>query len=227
MVGRQRLALVDIEGCVQLLLSQRGEKIAFHHDGAARGIDQDRAGLHQRQLFRAHQPARALAEHEVDGHDVRSLEKMFFTYFLDSRLRRFLLRQVLAPGHAVHAEGLADRRDARADVAQPEQAEGFSCQREAGREAFVPSARSHVALAFGESPCRRDDQAPRQLDGGEPATGGARIAHRDAALLEGLRVEARRARAGEADELEIRKLLDQRAPEGGALAHQADRVERF
>src|SRR6185503_13543589 len=89
----------------------------------------------------------------------------------------------------------------------------------------MPSPRSHVALALRQPARRGDDQAPGQLHGGEPSTGGACIAHRNSALLQRRGIEARRARAGEAHELEIGQLVDQRAAERRALAHQADDVE--
>src|SRR6185503_12900048 len=139
---------------------------------------------------------------------------------------RLLPREVLAPRDAFHAEGFADRRDARADVAQAEKTQALSGEREARSEPFVPSAGAHVALALRQAARTRDDQAPRQLDGRGAAAGRAGVAHRDAALLQRLAVEAGRARTGEADELEVGELVDQRAREWRALTHQADDVER-
>ena len=128
MIGRQRLALVDVERRMQLLCAQRVDEVGFDHDRPARGIHQHRAGLHQREVFGAHQAARALAEDEMDGDDIAVREQFFPGDARHAGGQRLLVRQVLAPGDAFHAERLADRRHARADVAEPQQAEGFSGQ---------------------------------------------------------------------------------------------------
>ena len=39
---------------------------------------------------------------------------------------RLFVRQVLAPGNDLHAEGLANSRDFRPDIAQTEDAEGLA-----------------------------------------------------------------------------------------------------
>src|SRR5207302_3652341 len=106
------------------------------------------------------------------------------------------------------------------DLAHAEQAEALAAQGHARGEALVPTAGAHVALAPGEAARRGDDQAPRQLGGGQRAVSRAGMADRDAAFIAGLRIEAARASAGEADELQVGKPLDKRARKRGALAHQ-------
>src|SRR5207302_10277976 len=134
-------------------------------------------------------------------------------------------RQVLAPAGDLHAERLADRGDARADLAHAEQAEALAAQGHARREAFMPAAGAHVALALGEAARRGDDEAPRELGGGQRAVSRAGMADRDAALAAGRRIEAARAPSRQADELQIRQAPDERARKRGALAHQAKDVE--
>src|SRR5207247_9846036 len=114
---------------------------------------------------------------------------------------------------------------ARAELARAEQSEALAAQGHARRKAFVPAAGAHVALAFGEAARGGDDEAPCQLGGGRRAVSRAGMADRDAALAAGRRVEAARAAAGQADELQIRQALDERARKRGALAHQAQDVE--
>src|SRR5437016_10928710 len=161
----------------------------------------------------------------MNAEHVRTGEQFILRHIKHARLCRPFPRQVLAPADDLHAERLADRGDARADLAHAEQAEALAAQGHARRKAFVPAAGAHVALALGEAARRRDDEAPSELGGGRRAVSRAGMADRDAALAAGLRIEAARAAASQADELQVRQALDERARKRGALSHQAKDVE--
>ena len=72
-VLRQRLLGVDVErGAGDRALAQRRQQRVLVDDRPARGVDQQRRRLHQRELARADQPARAVAEPRVDREHVAS-----------------------------------------------------------------------------------------------------------------------------------------------------------
>jgi hypothetical protein len=90
----------------------------------------------------------------------------------------------------------------------------------------VPLAETRQPLGLGEIAGTHHEKRPAQL-----RRRGVRAAarcgrDRDAALSRRLVVEARRARAGQHHELEVRQLLDQRPRERRALAQQAEDLER-
>ena len=71
MVERQRLDVEHVEaGAGDLLSLQRGDQRRLVDDRAARGVDEIGRRLHQREFGGADQPARAVAEHDMDGDEV-------------------------------------------------------------------------------------------------------------------------------------------------------------
>src|SRR5439155_24459798 len=72
MVERQRLLVIDVQARAgDRALPDRGDQRGFVDDRAARGVDQVGGRLHQRELAGAEEPARAVAQHEMDADDVR------------------------------------------------------------------------------------------------------------------------------------------------------------
>src|SRR5258708_6860923 len=179
MVGGERLAVVDIERCVSDTAAlQRPQHRLLVDQGATRDVHEDRRRLHRRQLFRSDDAGGAIREHEMKADDVGGAEQILLRKVARAGLGRLLGGEVLAPGDHVHAENLAGRGDARADLSQADHAEALALQADAGRQAFVPAARAHVALAFRHVARRVDDEAPGELGSEVGAVPGARVAHR-------------------------------------------------
>src|SRR6185369_12959462 len=71
MIERQRLLVVHVEPRAgELALAKRGDERGFVDDWAARRVDQIGRRLHQGELASADELARAVAEHQVNAHDV-------------------------------------------------------------------------------------------------------------------------------------------------------------
>ncbi len=86
-------------------------------------------GRHPGELGGADEPPGALAQGQVYGDEVGGLQQLFpGRGERGADLLRPLLREVLAPGHHLHAEGPAHLGDPAADLAQPQQAERAAVQ---------------------------------------------------------------------------------------------------
>jgi hypothetical protein len=154
------------------------------------------------------------------------LASRFSAHVLRAGLRRALGRQVLAPGDDLHAEGLRIASHARAEPAQPDDAEALALEHRAAAQALVPAPGAHVALGFCEVTRRGEDQQEAELRGDGAGAPGLGAAHQHAALGAGVQIEARRAQTRERDELELRQPLDERTRKRRALAHQHENLER-
>ena len=121
MVERQRLDVVDVEaGAGDRFGVQRRDQRLLVDDRPARGVDEIGGRLHQPELSRADEPARAVAQHDMNGDDVGIAEQIVLGDVVDARFLRLFRRQVLAPGDRPSCQGLGDRRDALAELAQAE-----------------------------------------------------------------------------------------------------------
>jgi hypothetical protein len=161
MAGRQRLGPVDVERRPDAALLKRGEQRRLVDQRPARGIDDDRARLHARELRRADDPRRALGEHHVQRDRIRRREELVLADKLGTRVARGRLGQVLAPGNDAHVHGLGDTGHAPADPAEAENAE---------RPPLQHRTEPHVGL---EAPCSHGPVAGRQVtEGGQQQDDG-------------------------------------------------------
>ena len=139
------------------------------------------------------------------------------------RSLRALVGEVLAPGDHLHAEGGADLADLGAEIAEPEDAERLALQIEAERGlpaaagphgvellAQMPRARPSISAKASSAVAR---PAPPVL---HTVTPWALAASRS---MEALRLPV------VTSSLQLGQLLEQRARERRALAHDADDVE--
>src|ERR1700722_11467618 len=111
MVERQWLLVEDIDGCPgNLFLCKRRYQIGLDHDRSARSIYEAPRWLHERQCRGADEAARPVAEHQMNGDDIRFLEQLVLRDECGADFGRALGREILAPGDHLHAEGIADPR---------------------------------------------------------------------------------------------------------------------
>src|SRR5215475_11754061 len=106
MVGREGLGLEHVEpgardGAVAEGTHQRG----LVHDGPPRGVHEIRRPLHEPELARAQEAARALAQDEMNRHDVGSPEQLVLGHERRPHLLRPGRGEVLAPCEHRHLEG--------------------------------------------------------------------------------------------------------------------------
>lgn len=181
-VGREGLDVEDVQRrAPDPTLLQRLVQGAIIDQRSPRRVDQQRRVLHVRQLPRAHDAPRPLAQHVVQAHHVGGGEQLVLA---DGRERRracacaaesrkphlfrlpvgALLRQVLAPADHAHAPREApDARHGGAEPAQPHDAQRRA--RQAGRQPGLPlGARAlHGRVVGGDVPRQGQDQRPRVL----------------------------------------------------------------
>ena len=166
--------------------------------------------------MRADQPARAVAQHEMDGDDVGLAEQVFLRDVVGAARRRFFRREVLAPGDHVHAEGFRHRGRALAELAEADHAQRHAF--EVAPERHLPGfARFHARVLEADAAGEFQHQPEHDAGGGRADRAGA--ADGDAALGGGLEVERIVLGAGGDQELEVRQRLDHFARERRALAH--------
>ena len=72
----------------QALFDERPLQRLLVDDAAARGVDEKRVGLHQREGARVDQTARRRVERHVERHDVRPFEQRVERHRRDARLSR-------------------------------------------------------------------------------------------------------------------------------------------
>ena len=106
-IRRQRLGVEDIEaGVAELAGLQRVDHRFLVDNGAARGVDQDRAWLHRLEAGARHHSAGLVVEQQVDRDHVAFGQQ--FLVFDEFDLRKFLRRPI--PGD--HAHAAAESRSA-------------------------------------------------------------------------------------------------------------------
>src|ERR1700722_14430380 len=127
MVGGQRLLVEDIDGrASDLLVCKRRNEIGLDHDWPARSVYEARRWLHERQFRGAHKAARPVAEHQMDGEDIRLPKQLFLRDAYSAAFGRALAGEILAPGDHLHAESGADLRPSAADATETQKPEGPS-----------------------------------------------------------------------------------------------------
>ena len=223
MVDRQRLDREHVDaGARDLLLRQRFQQRAFVDDRPARGVDEVGGRLHAREIGRADQAARALAEHHMDGDDVGGGEQFLLGGVADADFLAFLGRQVRAPGDHVHAERLRQLRHLGAELAEAEHAERPALDLHAD-EFLQGFAGMHARVLAADIAGQFQDQAHGQGRGGIAAPLGAAQHH--AMVLGGLHVDRGVAHARGDQEFQVRQRRKHRARKRRALAHRADDLE--
>jgi len=222
-VGRQRLGVEDVEtGAGDALRPQCVDERRLVDDRTARGVDQQRCWPHERELVCADQPARALAEHQVDGQNVSATEQFVFGDVGRAGLVGGVRCQVCAPRDDVHAERLADACHARADPAQTQHTQHGTAQLQADRR--LPATGAHRTTLVDDPAARGKDQRPCQFDGRLHVTAGR--ADVNAVVFGSRHVDRRIERPGRGDHLEPRQPFDHAPRQRRALAHHAHHIER-
>ena len=141
-------------------------------DRAARGVDQDRGRLHQREGLGADQVAGARGQRQVDRDEVRAAQQVL-EVVLVARLGR----------EHLHAEAGGAARDRLADAAEaddPERRAGDVGAEEAAGIPGVPLAAVRERRRLGDPARRRHQQREGEVGGGLGQCVG-RVADRDAA----------------------------------------------
>ena len=96
------------------------QEVGFVHDRAARGVDENGVGFHQREVFAADQSRRLRRLPHVDAQDVRLPED-----FVKRDPLRRISTWMKGPGNDAHAESFSQLRNFTADGAGSNQAQSF------------------------------------------------------------------------------------------------------
>ncbi len=221
-VRGQRLGVEDVDrGRSDPALAQDADQGGLIDDRSARGVDQDRRGLHQPQFRCGNQPAGALTQHHMDRQHVALGEQLLLPHRSRPVLGGGLGGQVLAPRDGAHPECPSDPRHSGADPAQAQQAEGLAVQPLADRD--LPAAAAHRLRLGGQVSCGTEDQRPGVLDGWVGLVTGP--AHRDAMPARRRNVDGGVGRAGAHKEPEAGQPLQDLGGESRPLPHGHEHVE--
>src|SRR5262249_18752330 len=140
-------------------LAERLDESALIDDGSPRRIHEIRGRLHQPQLPLPERVARAVAQEEVDGDEVRSLEELILRDQGRAGLLRPLPRRVGAPREPLHPE--------RSSISGPLDAELSQADDPGGRplevppERVLPAAPPHRGVLLRDRSSESQDQTPR------------------------------------------------------------------
>ena len=130
--------------------------------------------------------------------------------------------EILAPGDRLHAHGGADPADLCAEIAEADEPKRLALEVKAERR-LPAAAGAHRLELLAQMARQAKHQGDRDL-GRRPAR-ATRAADRDVVGLGGLQVDGGVALARGDQQLEVGELVEQRALEGRALAHDADHLE--
>ncbi len=121
MVGGQGFLAEDVEpGAGEPSGAERLPEGVLVHDGGARGVDKDRAGLHEPDQLAAHQAFRGREGPDVDRHEVGAGHEVGEGERRDAVLAGPVGGEPGAPGAYLHSEGLGHFGHTRSDGAQPD-----------------------------------------------------------------------------------------------------------
>ena len=174
-VLRQRLDVVDVErGAADGLALHRVDERGFIDDRSARRIHENGIRLHQRELLRADEAACAVRQHEMNGDDVGAAKQLFLGDEFGAARGGFFRREVLAPGDSLHAEGLSDFGDRRAEFAEARKAERAIDKPHAER--FLPARLDASSGLHRECCAPPRGSAPMSVRASSPPRGGCSCA---------------------------------------------------
>ena len=164
MIGFQRLVVEYIEpGMADVARLQRVDQRLLVGERAARGVDEQRTGLHARDALAAQEAARLVVEHEVERNHVGAGEQRVD---VDQRAGRVAPRRAVI-GDDLHAEALGHARHFGADAAEADDAERLAEQLDTLLRR--PLAAAHVAVHARNVACGRKHQRDRVLGDGRVA----------------------------------------------------------
>src|SRR3954454_23398167 len=99
MIERQRFDVERVEPRAgELAAAESRHQRGLIDNWAARGVDQERGRLHQREVLSADEAARALAELEMDREEIRLPEQILLRDERGAAGPRLFVGEVLAPG---------------------------------------------------------------------------------------------------------------------------------
>ena len=198
-----RLARIHVEaGAGDPALLEGGGEGGLVDDAAAGGVDDADAGLDLVQRVVADQAERLGRLGEMDGDEVRGLQQLVQGEQLHAHLRGAGGLHERVVGDDLHAEGRHPLRDQHADAAETDDAERLLAELDAGVLAALPLAVLQRGVGLRDVPGGGDQQAARQLGGGDDVGGGS-VDHHDAGLGGGRDVDVVEPDARAGDDLEL------------------------
>jgi hypothetical protein len=201
-VGGQRLLVEDVQaGAEDLPVAEGGGQRVALHEGAASGVDEDRAGLHEGQLAAADEATRLVGETDMEAHHVGLAQDVVLAGGLGAGGADASLVAARAPREHVHADGAAEHGDAAADGAHPEHPERLA--EELGEHLARPLPTPHLAVDGGDLAPDREHEGEGVLGHREGVDAG-RVADRDSTHARGVEVDVVGAGAPHRDHLEPR-----------------------
>ena len=179
----RRLVGEHVQPCPYALLSDRGGQGGLVDDLAARGVEEQRAGLHGREERLPAQTSRAVVERHMDADDIgRGSHCLGRRERDDTQLLGALRRETAAPRHDLHAEPLGPCDHRATDAPDPDQAERAPVQTgRLGVRRLVPAPLAQVDGVVDDAPVQRQHQPECQLGDSDRVLARA-VGHEDASL---------------------------------------------
>ena len=157
-IRRERLGVEYIEpGVADMAAVERPDERCLVDQGAARGIDQDRARFHPRDAAGVDDAAGAVVEGEMQRDHVGPRQQ---GVELDQRHARVRARAAV-PGDHLHADAARDPHHLAADAAEPDHAEHLSGELHAFER--LPGAGAHRAVHARKAAAAGEHQRDRVL----------------------------------------------------------------
>ena len=155
MIRLERLGVKDVEpGMAEMPALQRRQQRSFVDERPARGVDEDRAGLHARHALGAEKAPCLLAEREMQRDHVRSLQQGIDVGQCDRSVGK---RRAVKRDH-LHAQAFGDARHLAPDAAEPDNAQRLAPQLHAFERRPGPAAHRavHARNVAGAGEHQRD-----------------------------------------------------------------------
>ena len=130
---------------------------------APRGVDQDRASLHSRDVLGADDAAAARRQDHVHGDGVGISHEIGLGDEACAGFLGLCLGQVRTPGDNVHVERNGEACHARAETTETDDAERFAGEPHAHRHAALEATGSHGPIGNRDGAGGGDEQAKRQF----------------------------------------------------------------
>ena len=168
---------------------------------AAGGVDDQHAGLGQRQLVLADEAEGLGRLGQVDRDHVGPPEQLVQAHQLDAELRGAGGRDVRVEGDQPDVEGGQALRDELADLAEAHDADGLAVQLDTGVGAALPLPAAQARVRGRDVPGGGEQQGDRVLGGGDDVRRG-RVDDHHAAGRRGGHVDVVQAHPGAGDDLQ-------------------------
>ncbi len=181
-LDREHVDRCACEVAADEVVPQRG---GVDHETAGE-VEEQRPGLHRRELLGAEQPGVALAAVDVQRDHVGHGEQFGHRAAAAGIAQRQLVDGVVEVHD--HAQRLGQHRQLRADIAVPDDPQGPAADLVRAGRGLVPDTVVHEPALLHQPPGQRDDFGQRQLHHGA-GVGVRRVEHRDALVGSGREVD--------------------------------------